>query len=76
MCDGFSSCSSYTRCMSDDSPQETLARLKKASDDLDAVQSESDITAQELARDHRTVSNALPVIRGDRKPKRKTKRPT
>jgi hypothetical protein len=59
--------------VSDDSPQETLARLKKASDALDVVQNDSDIIAQEIARGHRAVSNALQVT-SDRKPKRTPKR--
>jgi hypothetical protein len=59
--------------MSDDSPQETLARLKHASNALDAVHDASDITAQELARDHRAAGNgANTVINGIYKPKRKT----
>jgi hypothetical protein len=66
----------YTERVSDDSPQETLARLKEASDALDAAQDASQITAQEIARDQRADGNATLVINGIHQPKRKFKRPT
>jgi hypothetical protein len=59
----------------DDSAKETLARLKKASDALDAVQDASDITAQEIARDKRAHGTVASVTNGVHKPKRQPKHP-
>jgi hypothetical protein len=59
--------------VSDDSPQETFARLKKASDALDAAQDASHLTTDEIDRAQQAGGKAASVINGVYQPNRKVR---